>query len=514
MKNIAIIDIGSNNIKLEVHQIHSEGHAELLYSEKVAARLGHKVFITHCLAESSIKLAVSGILQFSKIIKNMNCSDVIALGTAALRESNSQPFLDRVKKECGITIRVISGVEEARLVYLGVLANISFGGRSFFLNDIGGGSTEISVSSSDKIYYMESLPLGTVRLKELFEFNQIGRADSEWSRNIIKKYVNKIFKPFHREIKKYTFDMGLCTGGTARNLAEIIKLNTPNNFCEENGLPILETKALREFIEITKNKSIKELEKIKGIDKQRIDIIIPGAILLLCMCEVLKIKKSLVLTKGLRDGALADFIHKKVGCSTYNSRQDISKKMSLQKISDKYNLEKQHAQQCALLAVRLFDLLNDEHKLDAYYKDILFGGALLHDIGSYISYHNHHKHSEYLIMNSELLNFSSKEKHWISLIARYHKKGFPKDSHVNYQSLKPKEKDIILKLSALVRIADSLDRSYQSLIQDISLNKISQKKIYLGIKGSGDLSLELWSANRKKKYFEKVFKKSLEITLI
>ena len=511
MQSVAIIDIGSNNIKLEIHEIDSTGNTELAYADKVAARLGHQVFITHRLAENNVQIAINGIAQFTKIIKNMNCEHTIALGTAALRESNSKTFVECVRKECGIEIKVISGIEEARLVYWGALANISFKGRTFFLNDIGGGSTEISVSNSETMHYVESLPLGTVRLKELFEFDQKNKESSEWNNKIIKNYVEKIFKPFHREIKKHTFEMGICTGGTARNLTEMIKLNNSSDFCEEDGIAIIETNALRNLMDDIKNRAPKEIDKLKGIDKQRIDIIIPGGILLLHMLETLKIKKSLVLTKGLRDGALADFIHKKINRTIYQGRQNISKTAGLQKISDKYNLEKQHAEQCAHLASQLFDVLKDEHKLDITYKDILLGGALLHDIGSYISYRDHHKHSEYLIMHSELLSFSLKEKHWIALIARYHRKGFPKISHEGYHNLKQKEKEMILKLSAIVRIADSLDRSYQSLIKGIALKKTNQKKIYLDVKGGGDLSLELWSVNRKKKYFEKVFKKSLEI---
>ena len=490
VKSIAIIDIGSNNIKLEIHKVSRQGRTELAYSDKVPARLGHEAFITHRLVEENIEVAVSGITQFSKIIKNFDCKEVVALGTAALRESDNEFFLKRVKKASGIKIKVISGVEEARLVYLGVLANTSFKGRTFFLNDIGGGSTEISVSDEKTIHYIESLPLGTLRLKELFELDQNKRSKVGLNHQVTRHYVEKFFTPFARKLKVHSFEMGMCTGGTARNLAEIIRLNHLQKWHEEDGIPILETSALKILVSDIIHKPPKELSKLTGIDKQRVDIIVPGAILLLSMLEMLNIKKSLVLAKGLRDGALADFVHKRVNHFVYNERQQTSRKLGLQKLSDKYNTEKQHAEQCTSLALRLFDILQEEHRLKPAYRDILEGGALLHDIGSYISYQNHHKHSEYLIMNSELPEFSLKEKQWISLIARYHKKGFPKPSHKSYDLLKEKDKEMILKLSAMVRIADALDRSYQCLVKDIELKAADHKKIQLAIKGS---LTSLWS---------------------
>ena len=439
---VAIIDIGSNNIKLEIHKVDSKGCSELAYADKIAARLGHEVFLTHRLAEENIEFAVQGIAQFSKIIKSFNCKNVIALGTASLRESDNKPFVKRVEKECGISVKVVPGIEEARLVYLGALASTSFKGRTFFLNDIGGGSTEISISNSERIYYIESLELGTVRLKELFEFHH-NKNDKHIDYDLVQSYVEKVFTPFSKEIKNFSYEMGMCTGGTARNLVEIIRNSDLKEMKEENGIPILETKSLKEVLRQMKNMSAKEIETFKGIDKQRADIIVHGAILLLYMLESLEINKSLVLKEGLRDGALADFVYKKVNKSIYRERQDTSREMGLKRLSDKYNVEKKHAEQCASLSLRLFDLLESEHRLTPDCKDILYGGALLHDIGSYISYQHHHKHSEYLILNSQLLGFSWKEIKCISLLARYHRKGFPKTSHKNYIDLSEEEKNMI-----------------------------------------------------------------------
>ena len=511
---IAILDIGSNNIKLEIHNVENDGRNELLYLDKIPARLGHQVFTTQKLSEKSIELAIQGLQQFSKIVRQFQCKKTIALGTAALREAESENFIRRVNKECGIAIKIISGVEEARLVYLGALSSMPFKKRTFFLNDIGGGSTEVSVSDDKNIYFMESIRLGAVRLKELFEQNNVHdkkEADQRKSYEMIEHYIKKIFTSFAKELKKFPPDMGLCTGGTSRNLLEMIKSNYEESILEEEGIPILKTKHLRKLVREMKTLPLSELSQIRGLDKQRTDIIVPGAILLLFMLELLEIQNSFILNKGLRDGALADHIQKKVNKSIYLERQESSREWGLKKLSIKFNLERNHAEQCANLAIRLFDILENEHQLKEEYKDILYGGALLHDIGSYISFLDHHKHSEYLIMNSEIHGFSEKEKKWIALIARYHRKGFPKESHQEYQGLSFQEKEMILMLSAIVRIADSLDRSYRNAVKAIEPLGFKKNLIKLGISGKDDLSLELWSVQRKKEYFETVFKKQLEI---
>ena len=508
------MDIGTNNIKLEIHNVEDDGRNELLYSDKISARLGHQVFLTQNLSEENIERATHGLQQFSKIIKQFHCKTTIALGTEALREADSKEFIRHVYKKCGIQIKVISGIEEARLVYFGALSSMSFKDRIFFLNDIGGGSTEISVSDSKAIYFMESLRLGTVRLKELFETGGIPdskETDLRRTYKMIESYVDKIFSSFAKQIRLMSYDMGICTGGTSGNLLEIIKAHNKGSVPEEEGILLLKTKHLRKLVKEMKELSFDELSKLKGLDKQRIDIIVPGAILLLSMLDSLEIRSSFVLNKGLRDGAIADFIQKKVNKSIYIERQESSRKLGLKRLSAKFNVDQKHAEQCADLAIRLFNILKSEHRLEDEYKDILYGGALLHDIGSYISYLDHHKHSEYLVINSEIHGFSEKEKRWIALITRYHRKGFPKDSHREYRELPYEEKEIILMLSAIVRIADSLDRSYQNAVKIIEPISFKKDTIKLSISGKNDLSLELWSVQRKKEYFEKVFKKRLEI---
>ena len=515
--NIAIIDVGSNNIKLEIHQINSQGHAELLYNDKFAARLGHEVFLTHKLATTSTNAAIEGLQQFAKIIKSFGCKRTIALGTAALREANSEKFIQQVSKEVGIKVKIISGVEEARYVYVGTLATIPFQDKTFFLNDIGGGSTEISIANSDRLEFSESLFLGTVRLKEMFLSKVDPQVETkksikaqEKNFSMMESYVDKVMQKYLLEINSKNVDMGLSTGGTARNIAEIIKLHLGKQEVVQ-GISIIYTDDLKKLVSEMKQMSHKELSKLEGLDSARVDIILPGAIILLRILQNARIKKSFISPKGLRDGILVDYISRKVNKGNLQTRQRNYRFYSVEKLSQKFNLEKEHAKQCAFLTVEIFELLKDQLNLASDYRDILYSAALLHDIGTSIDYVDHQRHTKYLIMNSEIFGFSTTEKYQIALIACYHRKGTPKFKDFCYLELKKKQKKMIKKLAAILRIADALDRSYTSAVKKVTLGSSTSEQITLLISGKKDLSLELWSIQKKKKLFEQQFKLELNI---
>ena len=507
--NVAIIDIGSNNIKLEVHDIDERGNSNLLHEEKVPARLGHEVFITQKLAEPNKQAAIEGLLRLKKISEEHNCDEIIALGTAALREANEIDFIDQVSKETGIKIEIISGVEEARLVYSGVLAHTPFNNKTFFLNDIGGGSTEVSIANGKQIFNIESLRLGTVRLKEMFSTEEFGGA----SVKMMESYVKRVFSPFKGAIGEHSAAMGLSTGGTARNLAEMIK-SAYGTVKEDHGLPLVQVADLRKLVEKIKEADTKELEKMKGLDPARVDIILPGAIILLAIYEALEIQSFLVSPYGLRDGALVDYIFNKVNPRIYEERQNQYRYSSIEKISAKFNLNENHARQTARIAGMIFETVASSLHIPLEYKEILEAAAMLHDTGKFIDYSQHHKHSFYLIMNSALLGFSESEKMMIALTARYHRKSAPKSSHLEFQALDKSEQEKVLKMASMLRIADSLDRSSGVNIENVQLKSASDDQITLSIMGTNDVSLEQWSLERQSGFFEKAIKRTIRLEAV
>jgi exopolyphosphatase/guanosine-5'-triphosphate,3'-diphosphate pyrophosphatase len=503
--NIAIIDVGSNNIKLEIFEIRNDGNAIILFEEKFPARLGHDVFITGKLNQANIENAIESLKQADRLIHQFNCRKTIALGTAAVRECDSSEFVAAAKKQARIAIRVISGIEEARLVYSGVKAHTDLKNGIYFLNDIGGGSTEISVCNDQTIYFTESLRLGTVRLHEMFAHENADIAP------LVEKYTRKTLEAYLPEIKKQKIDFGLSTGGTARTILEILRQNGYPIF-EHNHLPGFQTKDLRKLVDEMRKMAGKDLVKIKGLDIQRSDIIVPGAALLLSLLQECELEQNLVSPKGLRDGALADYIFRKVNKNIYYRNQTDYREQGLRFLLNKFLVEPRHAEQTARLALSFFDQLKNTHGLTDEYRDLLYAASLLHDCGKYIDYSQHHKHSMYLILNAKMPGFTESEKQIIAHTARYHRKSLPKASHIEFYALGVREQGVIIRMSALLRLADALDRGYMNAVKDVRIVNEGKEEIELKISGKTDLSLELWSVERKKQAFENTFRKKLVIT--
>jgi exopolyphosphatase / guanosine-5'-triphosphate,3'-diphosphate pyrophosphatase len=496
--NIAIVDVGSNNIKLEIFELNTEGHSHLIFSEKFQARLGADVFLTRKLKTESGDLAVEALKQIHRITQEFKCKDTVALGTAALRECESQDFIERVRREAHIKVNVISGHEEARLVYNGVRAHTSLGESNYFINDIGGGSTEILVSNDDDIHFVESLRLGTVRLREMFE------TESKDLVKLIDRYVARSIEPYLEDIQKSAPIAGLSTGGTARTLLEILR-EMGVSLKENLRLPMIETRDLADVVEQLSQMSKKELARLKSIDEGRRDIILPGAALLLALMKQTKISRFMVSPNGLRDGALADYVYNKVNKQVYLRSKTQFREAGLTTIVEKYKMDQEHSQHVASLAVQLFDIFAELHQLPPETRDLLKAAAMLHDIGKFIDYAQHHKHTLYLLRNMSLPGYNNDEREIIAHTARYHRKSNPKGSHLEFQKLSSRMQDTVLKLSVLLRLADSLDRSYSSSIIGLRAQKISETVWQMQFDATNDSLLEKWAFNRKKEQFEKLF---------
>ncbi len=526
---LGIIDVGSNNIKLEIYKIDKNKPPILIYDDRYTARLGNQSFITKELQAENVDVAVKTLKNFKEQCVKSQCKQVIAVGTAALREANSDEFIKIIDKTCGLKINIISGIEEARLVYLAALASIPFGSKKYLLLDIGGGSTEMSICNNKTVYFMKSMPLGTVRLKDMFVEDVNGIQNKSFHKpdiyvKLMSNYVSKILYPYQKVIQEYPFEMGILSGGIVRSILRLIEIYdiAPLRALDTRVL-ILDTPVLLKFLQWLLALSKDKISQLKGISKERRDIIVTGSLLLWSLLDVTKTKQSYVMSQGLRYGILADYIHRKVDHKIYDNRQGLYKMEATSRFIQRFDIfSHAHVKHCAYLSLILFSLFQEEHLLDNYYRDICYASAMLHDIGTAISHASHHKHSQYLILHADIPGFSMEEKLWISLIARYHRKRLPKESDRVFYKLSEKDFSIVLKLTSLLRIADALDRSHQQLIKEIRIQERRKEHIILSIHTKltkktkfvkkEDLSLELWSFEKKKSLFENIFRKKLTIS--
>ncbi|MCX7797500.1 MAG: Ppx/GppA family phosphatase [Melioribacter sp.] len=513
-KNLAAIDIGTNSFHLIIVKIRNNGNFDIIDREKEVIRLGEgsRGDIKFILPEA-MNRGLECLKRFKGIAESYNAK-IRAVATSAVREShNKNEFIQKVQQEIGIDIEVVSGFEEARLIYLGVLKALPVYDKKILLIDIGGGSTEFLIGEKGNQIYSNSLKIGAVRLANKFfpDFVITEKGVLE-----CKKWVEGEIFTVTNQIEKLGFEMVVGTSGTIMAVGQMINVIERKNF---NSLTTLnnftftkdELKSITK--EILKRTTAERRKKVPGMDEKRADIIPAGIIILQTIFDLLKLDKMTISGYALREGIIIDTLQKYGSESTKPRLSDI-RKDSIIHLAEKYNYDKIHCEHVAKLSLQLFDKLKELHSLNLEYRELLEAAAILHDIGHNISHANHHYHSYYLIKNSELLGFNENEIDIIAHTARYHRKSHPKTSHIEFEILTEHTKEIIKKLSSILRIADSLDRTHRQVIENINVeidNNIVLLQLDYDKKYNPDI--ELWNFERRKGLFEEVFNKKIKAVI-
>jgi exopolyphosphatase/guanosine-5'-triphosphate,3'-diphosphate pyrophosphatase len=510
-KNLVAIDVGTNSFHLVAAEINpANGRFKILGKEKEVVRLGSGSTDMKHLSEEAMRRGIVVLKRF-RAVADAYRSDVRAIATSAVREAtNRQEFQRRVRSETGIRIEIASGFEEARLIHLGVLQALPVFNKNILLIDIGGGSTEFLVGQKRKILFSNSLKLGAVRMTErFFRSDHIDRKAIDECR----EYVRGLLAPCVREIKKHQFEVCVGTSGTINILARIISArNGKDSESPMNGYVFTRAELLQVVEEILQASTTEQRMDIEGMDVSRVDIISAGAVILEQIMLALKIKTVTVSDYSLREGIILDSIEKLHTKQPASHLQNI-RRSSVLHLAETFHYEKNHANHVAALSLQLFDRTRSLHRLGGEEREYLEAAALLHEIGLFISHAQHHRHSYYLIRNSELLGFTENEKEIIANIARYHRKSHPKFKHDGYNILSLEDQRKVTVLAAILRVADGLDRSHLSLVKKLR-TRVLKGTLFIRVHSSGRVlpEMELWGADRKKQLLQEVFRKRVLFT--
>ncbi|HLP15025.1 MAG TPA: Ppx/GppA phosphatase family protein [Bacteroidota bacterium] len=510
-RNLAAIDVGTNSIHLIVAEVDPETAGfRTLGREKALVRLGSGSTDMKYLSEPAMDRALLALKRFKKIA-DASEAQVRAIATSAVREAlNKEEFIRRVRSETGIRIEIASGVEEARLIHLGVLQALPVYSKRHLMIDIGGGSTEFLLGHEREVLFNNSLKLGAVRLSERFFKTERTRKEAiEECRN----YVRGILAPVERGLHGLHFDLAIGSSGTITNLAQIVNVSRGGAVdALLNGFVFTRRELDAAVERILACRDAEERSLIPGLDPSRADIIVAGALIIDEIFEVLSLKSMTVSDFALREGIILDTIEKFFRTRRLDHLHDI-RFASVLHIAEQFRYEKKHARQVAQLALQIFDQTEALHHLGATERMYLESAAILHEVGLFVSHAQHHRHSYYLIRNAELLGFTENEKEIVANIARYHRKSHPKVKHEGYNRLDPDEQDVVHKLASILRIADGLDRTHMGVIKEIEVvrkgNRSGVTQMIIRHHTGGD-ELELWGAERKKELFEKTFKTRVE----
>ena len=499
---VAAIDVGSNGIRLLVAEFGQGAGYEVLAQERLPVRLGHEVFLSGRLAADTMDRAVRGLAEFRRQIDTLGGRRYRAVATSAVRESdNADAFVERVRDEAEIDLEVITGAEESRLVYLAARHRVPLGRRRWILVDLGGGSVEVMLVDGTGILWSESHTMGAVRLLE--ELRLAGDAPDRVQR-LVSEYATTLrVDDVARRWKAGGF---IATGGNAEALARIAGAEP-----DARGVSRLSLQTLRALRQKLGTMSFAERMQQFKLREDRADVIVPGAFIYERLCTAAGADVVVVPNVGVKDGIVLDLAADIVAPRQHVDQQDRETLAAALTLGRRYLFEEAHAAHVGRLAVSLFDQLRELHGLGDRERRMLLTAALLHDIGLFVSHKRHHKHAAYLIQNSEVGDFTAAEMAIVGNIARYHRKGAPSDGHEDFQRLPHADRARVAALSALLRLADALDREHRQQVRAVRA-EVHGDELRLVAEASGDLLLERWALERKADLFHDLY--GLRVSLV
>ena len=511
---IAAIDIGTNSIHMVIVQIEpSLPSFTVIAKEKDTVRLGDRHPKTGELTTEAIERSFNTLRRCKELATSLKAEQIIAVATSATREApNGEDFLRQIESELGITVNLISGREEARRIYLGVLSGMDFNEQPHIIIDIGGGSTEIILADRQEARFLSSTKVGAVRLaKEFVTTDPISDGELKVLRAYVKGMLERPVDSIWNSLQLNEVPRTIGTSGTIETIAEIHAKDELGSVPDPlNGYKI-GFKDIEKIVKRLAKMSYQERLEVSGLAEKRADIIIPGAVILLEAMKMLKLDSITICERSLREGMIVDWMVTRGLIDSRLQYQNEVKKRNVIKIAQKYHVDLDYSQRVANFALSIFDQLQGTlHDWDEAERELLWSAAILHNSGVYISHSAHHKHSYYLIRNAELLGFTELELETIANIARYHRRSRPKKKHDCYNSLPSKHYQLMVRqLSAVLRLAVALDRRNKGAIAQINCKyDRDARTLDFQIRPTeiGDkCSLELWNLGYKKEVFEEEF---------
>ncbi|MGE5660326.1 MAG: HD domain-containing protein [Actinomycetota bacterium] len=518
---LAAVDMGTNSFHMVVVRIDPALPAfTIIAREKETVRLGDCEPKTGCLKREVMERALATLRRFQHIANSLNVEQIIAVATSAVREApNGREFIKQVADELDLNVSLISGQEEARRIYLGVLSGMEFNNQPHIIVDIGGGSTELILGDSLEPRTLSSTKIGAVRLTgELVKSDPINRDEFAYLQAYIRIMLERPVDDLLAHLKPGESPRLVGTAGTIETLATI-------NAREKLGVvpnPLtgyqLSLKDLRDMVNRFRKLSYGERMAIPGMSDKRAEIILAGALILQEAMSLLGIESLTVCDRSLREGVIVDWMLAHNLIENRLRYQSSIRQRNTLKIAQKYDVNGEHSERVAAFALTLFDQTqNILHPWGVEERELLWAAAILHNCGLYVSHTAHHKHSYYLIRNGELLGYTETEIEVIANLARYHRKSTPKKKHENFQILPKKYREVVCQLSPLLRLAVALDRRQIGAIAQVKCEyRPEVRELHLRLQplqADDDCALELWSLDYKKSAFEAQYNLKLVVNL-
>ena len=497
MTVVAAIDVGTNSFHLLVADFDDSGHFEVVTREKEPVRLGSGADDMKQLTSDAIDRGVKSLGRMRRIAEHAGATDVLAIATSAVREAtNGAEFVNRARDEAGVHVEIVSGVEEARLIHLGVLQSAPVFDQRHVIFDIGGGSTEFIVGERSRPLLLRSLKLGAIRLTDRFFRKGIVRPGSVDECSL---YIDSFIGPLAAEIAEVGFEVAVGSSGTILNIARMCAAGRGDRVSRTGNMAFATHELEALFDELVARSTPTERRTMPGLEDRRADIIVGGALLLRQIARNLELDHIDVSDHALREGIVFEQRRRAEapGLDPFHRLGDL-RRSAVMYVAGRFQEDLTHAEHITDLSLELFDGLIGQHELSEDDRDLLEAAALLHNVGVYLSHSAHHRHSYYIIRNSEhLAGFTEREVEIIAQVARYHRKSAPKAKHPEFASLSPEDRDRVRWMAGILRVAIGLDRSNRQVVHSVEVDAGSRVSICAFVSEGDDASLELFAGRAR-----------------
>ncbi len=494
-ETIAAIDIGTNSIHMVVARVAANDRFEVITREKEMVRLGSGLPEMKHLDDAAIDRGVETLRRCRALAESWG-APTFAVATSAVREArNAAAFIERARDEAGVEVSVISGREEARLIQLGVLQALPVYDEDLLLVDVGGGSTEVLFGRGSEVRYARSVKLGSLRLtREFFPDGVVERGALRRCREQVRRRLASLV----RETEGLGHQVAVASSGTAEALAAIVAARDGAVPQSMNGFRLTAADLSWVVGELASATTPAERREIPGIDAARADILVGGAVLLEQVARLLAVEEFQISEYALREGVLLDGLHRLRGGTTHHL-SDL-RRASVFHLVELCDDDPDHAVQVARLALGLHDALAERLELGDPERELLEAAALLANVGLFISHSRHHKHSYYVIRNSEhMMGFTDREVELIALVARYHRRSVPSvDKHPEFAALTEADRRVVRSLAALLRVAIGLDRNHDASVAGLEVrDEGEQVRVVLTAVSGAEVAVEAATATER-----------------
>lgn len=488
---LAAIDLGTNSVHMVIANVTPDGRIEVIDRVKEMVRLGKRAFTTGQLSPETMALAGRALKTFGRLARVRRVERLRVVATSAVREArNGERFVARLRRETGLPVQIISGPDEARLIFRATRHALGLHGGPHLLVDVGGGSVELSLAQDGRPLWMRSLPLGVARLTQ--QFLTKDPASAGQVRSLVRHLEHELDDLLSR-VRRAGAVQAIGTSGTVHTLVAMSLAARGEDAPRLHGASATAEQVAR-LRQRVLALDAEERAEMPGMDAKRADLMPAAVILLDTILSHAGGLDLVVCSWALREGVLLDLARVQ---SAQGPASPGGRRRSVQALATRYAGTNAHGRQVAALALQLFDHVAPDLGLPTSARELLEYAALLHDIGHAIEHDRHQRHTFYLMRASELLGFSPVEIEVMALVARGHRKQAPRLSDPEVQALPPASRRLVRGLAALLRVADALDRTHFGVIKDLCIARQRGRLVITAETGGESAELELWAAERR-----------------